>query len=630
MDDFGIHGRGTVIRILDSAADFDGDGETNGAELAAGTDPVASDVDRDGIPDAHDNCLRLRNADQRDAVHPGGPGDACDDPDGDGVADLDDNCPDTANAGQTDDVHPGGGGDACDDPDADGLFDLSDNCADLPNPDQGDLDGDGVGDACDVCTSIANPQQGNSMVCLSVTPGLGECARAQLASFDGDLQGEVRAVEVDYVLPTSIAFEFLGTSCDAPDAVTFYLNGTRVARETVDPLRACAERNERHVAIVEDDELIASLWNSGGDNRFAVEKRGGGSHVSRTIVRLARGELERTLCVQGNCRFVENSDPTEERLLPFFVERTVADPLYIERVVSSVPWSDTTPDAVLDLARLPSGPSRICAAVPMVKGLYGTAWGDTVVRLDLGTGSVTEVFSADVDVSRGLDHDPLTDRLFASSDGTRIVQLHLPSGETAVETVHLARTLDALEHVGETLYAARTELSGHSELVILHPLEGRFTSVGPMAPQRISGMAYDSRSETMYAVGGYGWPHYYDPSSLYVVDLATGEMALVGPLDFSAYSLQFDSDGQLYASGGVREIYRIDPATAETTLVTTLDSGVDGLTLIDGGFATECVDFVKTVERYIAINDAECSLPRRGERAVPDRHAMSERFGAGP
>ncbi len=73
---------------------------------------VPADSDRDGVPDAQDNCVSIANADQTDA-------------NGNGI------------------------GDACDDFDRDGVINSQDNCPSEPNRSQRDTDVDGVGDACD-------------------------------------------------------------------------------------------------------------------------------------------------------------------------------------------------------------------------------------------------------------------------------------------------------------------------------------------------------------------------------------------------------------------------------------------------------------------------------------------------
>lgn len=96
-----------------------GNGNENGNE--GGNDdepepvvlPDTTDTDRDGIPDAHDNCSTVPNTSQRN-TDGDDQGDACDrDDDNDRVADTADNCPDHANRDQAD-RDGDGKGDACD------------------------------------------------------------------------------------------------------------------------------------------------------------------------------------------------------------------------------------------------------------------------------------------------------------------------------------------------------------------------------------------------------------------------------------------------------------------------------------------------------------------------------------
>ena len=142
---------------------------------------LPGDLDHDGVDDRTDNCLVVRNPDQRDSDGDG-QGDACDvlnDGDGDGVVDERDNCPTVKNPDQRD-SDGDGQGDACDaftDRDGDGVADQNDNCLTVSNPDQSDRDGDGYGDACDFfndrdgdeiadesdnCPVVANPDQRDS------------------------------------------------------------------------------------------------------------------------------------------------------------------------------------------------------------------------------------------------------------------------------------------------------------------------------------------------------------------------------------------------------------------------------------------------------------------------------------
>ncbi len=86
---------------------------------------LGSDVDGDGIDDAHDNCPGVPNPDQLDT-------------DGDGIGDACDACPTIAGAVDSPDE------------DNDGILDACDNCPGTQNRDQADSDRDGIGDACDL------------------------------------------------------------------------------------------------------------------------------------------------------------------------------------------------------------------------------------------------------------------------------------------------------------------------------------------------------------------------------------------------------------------------------------------------------------------------------------------------
>jgi VCBS repeat protein/thrombospondin type 3 repeat protein len=102
------------------------------------------DADRDGVPNATDNCPARYNPAQtetRGLTCSGGttPGAPCT---------IDPSCLGGGTCSVSD-----GRGDDCDsttaDPDADRIFDKNDNCPDIYNPTQGDVDVNRVGDACD-------------------------------------------------------------------------------------------------------------------------------------------------------------------------------------------------------------------------------------------------------------------------------------------------------------------------------------------------------------------------------------------------------------------------------------------------------------------------------------------------
>jgi hypothetical protein len=90
----------------------------------------ALDSDRDGIPDATDNCPTVTNRNQNDK-------------DGDGIGDR---CDPNDLDGPTGDL------------DHDGIANNVDNCPTVKNRDQEDTDGDGIGDACDAQTGPPTSQ----------------------------------------------------------------------------------------------------------------------------------------------------------------------------------------------------------------------------------------------------------------------------------------------------------------------------------------------------------------------------------------------------------------------------------------------------------------------------------------
>ena len=115
-----------------------------------------ADVDYDGVPDGHDNCLGLANPYQAN-VDGDVNGDACDEnADGDFLDNLDDLCPRTSDDNNSDNDDDGEG-DICDaDDDDDGVMDEVDNCPWVVNPNQDNLDAnvpgaepDLLGDLCD-------------------------------------------------------------------------------------------------------------------------------------------------------------------------------------------------------------------------------------------------------------------------------------------------------------------------------------------------------------------------------------------------------------------------------------------------------------------------------------------------
>ncbi len=160
--------------------DQDADGLSNTEEVVAGTDPVDSDSDDDGVLDGSDNCPLHGDSNDQTDTDDDGVGDVCDDDlDNDGLSDADENAlgTDPSNSDSDGDtlldgaevtagtnplsVDSDGDGynDADDafptqisewlDTDEDGVGDNSDLCDSDVDATNLDTDGDGIGDVCD-------------------------------------------------------------------------------------------------------------------------------------------------------------------------------------------------------------------------------------------------------------------------------------------------------------------------------------------------------------------------------------------------------------------------------------------------------------------------------------------------
>lgn len=118
-----------------------GSNSKNGSTLYT---QASIDQDKDGIPDAMDDCPSVFNP-----VRPMDNGSQAD-ADSDGVGDACDVCPLDANTTTCTRFDPN-------DRDNDGVANGADNCPINANPMQADADSDGKGDACDPCPMLPNP-----------------------------------------------------------------------------------------------------------------------------------------------------------------------------------------------------------------------------------------------------------------------------------------------------------------------------------------------------------------------------------------------------------------------------------------------------------------------------------------
>lgn len=165
-----------------------------------------TDRDRDGRPDATDNCPSIAN-DQTNG-------------DSDRAGDACDNCPAVANDDQAD-SDGDGIGDACEevfgDIDGDTIADSNDNCPLYPNPGQDDGDGDGVGDGCDVCVfDASNHTEDTDNIC----PSFDFCPTDSTNDPDRDglCDADDNCPEASNDLQADSDSDGLGDACD-PDVV---------------------------------------------------------------------------------------------------------------------------------------------------------------------------------------------------------------------------------------------------------------------------------------------------------------------------------------------------------------------------------------------------------------------------
>lgn len=141
-----------------------------------------------------------------------------------------------------------------------------------------------------------------------------------------------------------------------------------------------------------------------------------------------------------------------------------------------------------------------------------------------------------------------------------------------------------LEYVGDDLLGTyHINAGGASTLAILDPTTGVQTDIGLTGIGPINGLAYDASSGVLYgstarnALGPTSW--------LVTIDLGTGAATPVGDMGVVVGSIEFGSNGMLYAGGGAQDqgnIFTIDPGTGASTLVgaTGLGTVVTGLTLL--------------------------------------------------
>jgi Calx-beta domain/Subtilase family/Domain of unknown function (DUF4214) len=218
-------------------------------------------------------------------------------------------------------------------------------------------------------------------------------------------------------------------------------------------------------------------------------------------------------------------------------------------------------------------------------GLYGGTRAAQLIKLDTNTGAGTLVGSLPGLGSTEIEFNNTNHRAFTQfPDGLfQGQEFDISSGAALGGVISDAASFNGLEWVGSALYATTIGTShGPSELRTLDPSTGRSTVIGATGiNDPIAGLAYNTTSGIMYGLTG---GEKGATSSLVTVNLTTGAATVVGSVGFNGGSLEFGSDGNLYAgsTGGTGNLYRINPSTGASTLVGgTGFTNITGLTLVN-------------------------------------------------
>ncbi len=223
-----------------------------------------------------------------------------------------------------------------------------------------------------------------------------------------------------------------------------------------------------------------------------------------------------------------------------------------------------------------------CPAVSHALELLGSSRSGDLFVINTTTGAGTLVGTMPFATTE-IEYDNLANRAWAQlPDGALSMhEFDIFSAGGIGGTIANGAAFTGLEFVGPTLYGASISGGGGntpSTLRILDPATGNSITIGATGVGAISGLAYNLGTMTMYGIrGGSG------PADLLTINLTTGAATVIGSTGIQAGSLEFGTDGLLYAGGtGTSSglLYRINPANGGSTLVgATGFSDVTGLTL---------------------------------------------------
>lgn len=153
-----------------------------------------------------------------------------------------------------------------------------------------------------------------------------------------------------------------------------------------------------------------------------------------------------------------------------------------------------------------------------------------------------------------------------AAGGTKMIsQFNLSTGAAIGAPVADSFTFNGLAYVGSTLYGTSSNNGNPPfSLRTLNPVTGVSVPIGLTGiSEPITGLAWNGT--TMYGIEGGGVA-----ANLYTINLTTGHATLVGNTGFTAGSLQFGPDGNLYEGGDSSDhghLYQVNQTTGTATLI---------------------------------------------------------------
>ena len=242
-------------------------------------------------------------------------------------------------------------------------------------------------------------------------------------------------------------------------------------------------------------------------------------------------------------------------------------------------------------------------------GMYATDNAGNFFRIDLATAApsiVSSAFacSALAAAATELEYNNDTHQgIVQDSDGNfSFNTLDFATGFPSSPTTPDGAALQGMEWIyGILLATAIIEPNTPSYLVLLDPVSGGLSPVGPTGVNNISGLAWHEPSHTLYGVTAGG-----APSILLTIDINTGAATPVADTGVVLGSLEFGPDGRLYGGGGqanANELYDIDRSTGAATLIGNTGLGamaITGLALVEDRRDFYAVNNLATTFGYAA------------------------------